>query len=173
MAQKTLIDVNNLGIKGTSVRGISFDVREKEIVSILGRSGSGKTLVLLAMAGMIEHDGKIIISRRVDPKEFIGHGFFEKADEPNEDETVSDYLFLTENMRSDDMRRFRDMTAMEKALVSLKKADREVMILDEPTKNLTREERRIFWNSIPEGRTIIFSTKDEEEARLAKVIVRL
>lgn len=172
MTQKTLLEVKNLGIRNTSIDGISFDVREREIVAILGRSKSGKTLILLALANIISHKGKIIINKKINPNEFIGYSFFEKIDEPYDDEQVKDYLEL-KGIKSQNKKLFRDISPLERALIGLKKADAELMLLDEPTKNLTKEEKKVFWNNVPKDKTIIFSTIDEDEARLAKVIVRL
>lgn len=40
--------------------GVSFDVKEGEILCILGRSGVGKTTLLNALAGLIDYEGEIV-----------------------------------------------------------------------------------------------------------------
>lgn len=48
------------------LRDVSFDVHEKEVVSLIGESGCGKTTLLRIIQGLIRHDRGII---RVDDKE--------------------------------------------------------------------------------------------------------
>ena len=38
----------------TAIRGVSFDVREGQIVTILGANGAGKTTVLRSVCGALE-----------------------------------------------------------------------------------------------------------------------
>ena len=40
-----------------AVQGVSFDVREKETVALVGESGCGKSTVALSLLHLIEHDG--------------------------------------------------------------------------------------------------------------------
>ena len=42
-----------------AVKGISFDVREGEIVTLFGANGAGKTSTLNAISGLIPYDGNI------------------------------------------------------------------------------------------------------------------
>jgi len=42
-----------------AVKGISFDVREGEIVTLIGANGAGKTSTLNAISGLIPYDGNI------------------------------------------------------------------------------------------------------------------
>ncbi|MBW2603005.1 MAG: ABC transporter ATP-binding protein [Deltaproteobacteria bacterium] len=72
---KTLLSVSNLkvyfqsdGARARAVDGISFEVREKETVCIVGESGCGKTVSALSILGLIPTppgeiiDGQIIFS---------------------------------------------------------------------------------------------------------------
>lgn len=42
-----------------AIKGLSFDVREGEIVSLIGANGAGKTSTLRAISGIIPHTGRI------------------------------------------------------------------------------------------------------------------
>jgi len=53
------------------LRNISFDVREGEIVSVIGASGCGKTTLLRIVQGLMRHDRGVI---RVDGKPATGPG---------------------------------------------------------------------------------------------------
>jgi multiple sugar transport system ATP-binding protein len=44
----------------TALDGVSFDVREGEILALLGPTGAGKTTTLLSVAGLVEPDGGTI-----------------------------------------------------------------------------------------------------------------
>lgn len=52
--------------KGQQVlKGASFEVKEKQMISIMGRSGSGKSTLLGVMAGLIKADkGRIVFQNR-------------------------------------------------------------------------------------------------------------
>ncbi len=55
MADSPLLEVIDLWAgygKMTVVRGVSFDVSEGEMVSLVGRNGVGKTTTLMAIAGI-------------------------------------------------------------------------------------------------------------------------
>lgn len=60
-----MISINNFGIsfgKNRILENVSFDVKQGEIVSLLGSSGCGKTTILRAIAGLQkEHEGHICI----------------------------------------------------------------------------------------------------------------
>ena len=53
------------------LRGINFDVREGEIVSLIGASGCGKTTLLRIVQGLVRHDSGVI---RVDGTPVAGPG---------------------------------------------------------------------------------------------------
>ncbi|MEU7476643.1 dipeptide/oligopeptide/nickel ABC transporter permease/ATP-binding protein [Lentzea sp. NPDC042327] len=52
----------------TPVRGVSFAVREAEVVGVVGESGSGKSLTALAVSRLVEHPGVVTADRL----EFLG-----------------------------------------------------------------------------------------------------
>lgn len=62
-----------------AIKGISFDVKEGEIVTLIGANGAGKTTILKAMSGMIKvkngevnYDGKDILT--TEPHKIVGSG---------------------------------------------------------------------------------------------------
>ena len=63
-----MLSINNLSISFNNTKileDISFDVKQGEIVTLLGSSGCGKTTILRAIAGLQkEHEGNICIGKR-------------------------------------------------------------------------------------------------------------
>lgn len=59
-------------IKGTEVlKGVNLTVKQGEIVGIRGINGSGKTMILRAIAGLIRVDGSVEIGgKKMEPGEF-------------------------------------------------------------------------------------------------------
>jgi branched-chain amino acid transport system ATP-binding protein len=61
-----------------AVKGISFDVREGEIVTLIGANGAGKTSTLNAISGLIPYDGNItykgVSLRGVSPDKIVELG---------------------------------------------------------------------------------------------------
>ncbi|MFR1255609.1 MAG: ATP-binding cassette domain-containing protein [Eubacterium sp.] len=59
-------------IKGTEVlMGVNLTVKQGDIVGIRGINGSGKTMILRAIAGLIRVDGSVEIGeRKMEPGEF-------------------------------------------------------------------------------------------------------
>lgn len=59
-----LLEINNLHVKYGNVEvlhGLNIDVKEKEIVTILGANGAGKSTTLLAISGIVKpSDGEIL-----------------------------------------------------------------------------------------------------------------
>jgi zinc transport system ATP-binding protein len=57
-----LLEAHDLGVKldGSQVlSGLSFNVFEGEFLTILGPNGSGKTVLLKALLGLLPHDGEV------------------------------------------------------------------------------------------------------------------
>jgi len=62
MAQIVLQDVRN-----TIIKGISTEIRDGELLVLVGPSGAGKTTLLNMVAGLIPHEGRILVDgERVD-----------------------------------------------------------------------------------------------------------
>ena len=61
---KSLLDVRRLVVsygRQLAVDGVSLDVRQGEIVSIIGMNGAGKTSILNAISGIVQPDGGEIL----------------------------------------------------------------------------------------------------------------
>jgi len=60
-----LLKVDNLYVHYDNikaVRGISFEVKEKEIVTIIGSNGAGKTSTLMAISNLVKkYKGKVLL----------------------------------------------------------------------------------------------------------------
>lgn len=59
---KTILQVNDLHVHYGGIhalKGISFNVQEKEIVSLIGANGAGKTTSLRAISGILNYKGSI------------------------------------------------------------------------------------------------------------------
>ena len=57
-----MLKIKDLHVKYGSieaVKGIDLEVRDKSIVCLIGSNGAGKTSLLKAISGMVEHTGKI------------------------------------------------------------------------------------------------------------------
>ena len=70
-----LLDVREATIcygAAVAVSGVSLNVRENEVVAILGANGAGKSTLLKAISGLIPLSGGIIRYRREGPRESAG-----------------------------------------------------------------------------------------------------
>ena len=83
-----------------AVRGISFEVKESSIVTILGANGAGKTTILKTISGAIDpRKGKILLNgseiQKKDPDKILKHGM-SHAPEGRE---VFPYCSVIENLQ--------------------------------------------------------------------------
>ncbi len=63
MSDKVLLAVRDLEVTYGSikaVKGVSFDVREGEIVALVGSNGAGKSSTLRAISGMVPYKGSVL-----------------------------------------------------------------------------------------------------------------
>lgn len=75
MSAEPLLAVRDLTVSYgaiQAVRGISFDVHEGEIVTLIGANGAGKSTTLRAISGLIPYGGRITLAGRELPK-LAGH----------------------------------------------------------------------------------------------------
>ncbi|MBW2032094.1 MAG: ABC transporter ATP-binding protein [Deltaproteobacteria bacterium] len=103
-----MLTVNNIEVKYLGVilvlRGVYMEVRERQIVSLLGANGAGKTTVLKAISGLLKSeegevtDGKIeFLEERVDkknPEELVRLGIIQIL----EGRRVFQHLTIEENL---------------------------------------------------------------------------
>jgi len=106
--EEVLLTVNNIEVKYLGVilvlRGVYMEVRERQIVSLLGANGAGKTTVLKAISGLLKSeegevtDGKIeFLEERVDkknPEELVRLGIIQIL----EGRRVFHHLTIEENL---------------------------------------------------------------------------
>ena len=62
-----LLEVKNLGVtlEGSPIlSGLNFCVEEGEFLTILGPNGSGKTVLVKALLGLVPHQGDVNWSKR-------------------------------------------------------------------------------------------------------------
>jgi len=62
-SEKILLSVRNLAVYYGSihaVKGVSFEVRENEIVTLIGANGAGKSSILRAISGLVPYKGDIL-----------------------------------------------------------------------------------------------------------------
>ncbi|MFJ8647783.1 ABC transporter ATP-binding protein [Streptomyces sp. NPDC093546] len=55
-----------------AVRGVSFDVREGEVLALVGESGAGKSLTARTLLGMAPHTARVTGSVRLRDRELLG-----------------------------------------------------------------------------------------------------
>ena len=166
---ENLVEVKNLkkkyGLK-EAVRGISFNIKENEILGLLGPNGSGKTTTIGMMLGLLKPsngevliDGKKIEENRIETLQKIN--FISPYIELPKKLTVKQNLivycklynvvnvknridYLVEKLRLEDLlnRVTGELSSGEKNRVSLAKAlvnNPTVLFLDEPTASLDPE----------------------------------
>ena len=64
-APPLLLSVQNLAVNYGAVRalrGISFDVRESEIVTLIGANGAGKSTILNSIIGLVQAHGEVLLA---------------------------------------------------------------------------------------------------------------
>lgn len=81
MTREVLLSVRDLGVSYggiRAVRGISFDVREGEIVTLFGANGAGKSSTLRAVSGIVPFEGSVVFAgqdlRAVPPRGIVARG---------------------------------------------------------------------------------------------------
>jgi len=106
--EEVLLTVNNIEVKYLGVilvlRGVYMEVRERQIVSLLGANGAGKTTILKAISGLLKSeegdvtDGKIeFLEERVDkksPEELVRLGIIQVL----EGRRIFHHLTIEENL---------------------------------------------------------------------------
>ncbi len=178
------LKVNYGGIE--AVKGISFDVPEGEIVTLIGANGAGKSSTLRAISGLVKpRSGKILYKGEditgKNPTEIVSRGItlVPEGRRIFPDLTVKENLRVGAYLRKDDLtadiewvydlfprlrEREQQMLAVGRALMSRPK----VMMMDEPSLGLAplvvREIFRIIEEVNKQGVTILLI---EQNANMA------
>jgi polar amino acid transport system ATP-binding protein len=170
------------------LRGVTFVAGQGELVVIMGASGSGKTTILRAIAGLDRHDsGRIHIDGGRAGMVFQFHGLFEHlsaidniclapvhARGVSRDVAIGRAHQLLSAFGVDHRANAlpRELSGGEAQRVAIARAlavDPRVLLLDEPTASLDRERRAelgaLLVDLAREGRTLVVATHDEEFAR--------
>ncbi len=191
----SVISVKNLFKKYESVeavKGISFDVNEKEIFGLLGPNGAGKTTTLEIIetlrektSGEVLVDNMSIETHANDIKKIIGvqlqaagyypsltltelidlfAGLYNKEVNPLE---VLKRVGLVDR----DKAKFKELSGGQKQRFSIATTlinDPKIIFLDEPTTGLDPQARRNLWELIKEirskGTTVVITTHYMDEA---------
>ena len=165
----TLVSVNNLSKNFSSfeaVKGISFSIKENEILGLLGPNGCGKTTTIGMMLGLLKPtSGEVIINGLNVEKNRINllkkMNFISPYIELPKKLTVKENLmvygklysvnninnridYLTETLRLSEFinKKTGELSSGQKNRVSLAKAvvnDPDILLLDEPTASLDPE----------------------------------
>jgi ABC-2 type transport system ATP-binding protein len=183
------------------LKQIQLDVKQGEIVGILGRNGAGKTTLIECLVGLRTRDeGKItIMGMDLDKhiqeiKSIIGvqpqeASLFQR-------QTVLETLTLFSsfyknplnvsdlavelNLKELQKKHVKDLSAGQKQRLLIALAmmgDPKILILDEPTSGLDPQVRLLLWNVLKrlrqKGKTILLSTHymDEAEALCDRVAI--
>lgn len=194
---KNIISVSKLtkryGDK-TTVKGISFDVKEGEVFGILGPNGAGKTTTLEMIEALRPIDGgKVVLDGfdvKKDParvKEIIGiqlqsTAFFDKLTLREQlrmfdglyGETTEPDELLAEVQLTDKAKSYvENLSGGQKQRFSIAAAlinKPRVLFLDEPTTGLDPQARRNLWELIKniksKGITVVLTTHYMDEAEL-------
>jgi ABC-2 type transport system ATP-binding protein len=177
-----------------AVDGLSFDVDEGQVFSLLGANGAGKTTTIEILEGLRERNGGEVSVLGLDPwragyklhrKIGVMPQGFKFFDYSTPKEAVRYYagLFgakvdpdaLLEKVLLEDSQKtsFKDLSGGQKQKLGLALAlvnDPELIFLDEPTTGLDPAARRAVWDVIREfkkdGRSVLLTTHYLEEAQV-------
>lgn len=178
----------------TTVKGISFDVKEGEVFGILGPNGAGKTTTLEMIealrpidGGTVTLDGFDVKTQAAKVKEIIGiqlqsTAFFDKLTlreqlqmfdglygETTSPDELLEQVQLTEKSKS----YVENLSGGQRQRFSIAAAlinKPRVLFLDEPTTGLDPQARRNLWDLIEnikkQGITVVLTTHYMDEAEL-------
>jgi len=170
----TLKNIKKRFGKDEVLKGISFDVKEGEIIAITGPDGSGKSTLLKIIAGLLKPDegkiiflGKDLIKERENFKDKIGYSseifslypdltveetmrffgeIFGKKEEM--EERIEELLKLTELKEARNRKAKALSGGMQKklSLATLLISRPKLLLLDEPTRGIDPVSRQKLWN---------------------------
>jgi NitT/TauT family transport system ATP-binding protein len=180
------IEIHNLEVSFDSkkiLRSINFHAKQGEFVSVVGKSGAGKTTFLNALAGFIRYNGKINIAKStgfvfqdyslfpwLTVRDNIDFGIRDK-NPAQKKEIISHYLKLIE-LETHSNKYPSDLSGGQRQRVAIARAfapNPDIVLMDEPFGALdiyTRDRMQKWlldlWEK--ENKTIIFVTHYIDEA---------
>ena len=193
-----MVSVNNISkkIKGKTILDhISYEFQEGKIYGLYGRTGSGKTMLLRAIAGVIFVDeGSIVIDEKrlhkeIDFPESVGI-IIEKTDLLPQYDAFTNLKILSkikniandEDIRNaveavglnpDDKLKVKKYSLGMKQRLSIAQAifeNPDLLLLDEPTNALDEKSiemvRNILLEKKAEGKTIIIASHNKDDLRI-------
>lgn len=199
----TLLKVSGLkvaygGIK--AVKGVDLEVREGELISLIGSNGAGKTTLIRCLLGEYTFDGSVSISG-LDPRTnrtvVLGKIGFVPQLPPPLKMPVGQLIDFSASLCGTDPKRIHDIAKRlgldvdailtrqfvrlsggmkQKLLIAIALGrDAQVLVMDEPAANLDPEARKIFFDLLAErlqGTTMIISSHrlDEVSSLVNRVI---
>lgn len=177
-------------IKGTEVlKGVNLTVKQGDIVGIRGINGSGKTMILRAIAGLIRVDGSVEIGeRKMEPGEFpndIGvliemPGFLPEFTGKKNLQLLGmlqegvmekdiDEAMTSVGLNPLDRRHYRKYSLGMKERLGIAQAilkKPKLILLDEPTNGIDSDGiqmlKKLLLNLKKEGSTIVVASHDRE-----------
>ena len=204
MAQ-TLLKVSGLkvaygGIQ--AVKGVDFEVREGELVSLIGSNGAGKTTLIRCLLGEYTHDGTVTING-LDPRgnraAVLGTIGFVPQLPPPLKMPVGQLIDFSAALCGTDPQRIHGIASRlglelegilsrqfvrlsggmkQKLLIAIALGrDARVLVMDEPAANLDPEARKIFFDLLAERQNdatmLISSHRLDEVSSLVNRVIEM
>lgn len=167
----------NFGHDDIVLKNLDLDIRQNEILSIVGANGSGKSSFLRCIAGMVKYQGEVTKVGNVDK---IGYLPQDPTTLFLSDKVIDDLLAVDESIKSvniqldnlgiSDLKEKHpfDLSGGQKQLVALAKVlltKPRLLLLDEPTKGidaLSKENLAALIRGLSKHMTIIVASHDLE-----------
>lgn len=158
-----LLTIKNLEF--LHVGPLSFQVEAKQCVAISGSSGSGKTLILRALADLDDHLGDVILDdisqqevkphnwrRKVAMLSAESYWWFDTVGEHFDDidQQQLEALGFDEDVSNWQISRLSSGEKQRLGLLRLLENNPQVLLLDEPTANLDKKNETLFENFVLE-----------------------
>lgn len=167
----------NFGHDDIVLKNLDLDIRQNEILSIVGANGSGKSSFLRCIAGLVKYQGEVT---KVGCVEKIGYLPQDPTTLFLSDKVIDDLLAVDESIKSVDIQLNNlgisdlkekhpfDLSGGQKQLVALAKVlltKPQLLLLDEPTKGidaLSKENLAALIRGLSKHMTIVVASHDLE-----------